>query len=207
MSRGLLAGIVAGIVAGAIFLVFLVLLNLSWIVALVVAIVGYGGALLLLSDARGRRTTVVYPQGITAETVNRAIEEGRAQVQEIRRSAAAVPKADVRQKIEALCASAERIFDDLPKDPKDVPAARQFLTYYLDATGKIVRRYSELASVPAKSTQIKDTLAKVESSFDLIQLAFDRQLSRLLQDDVLDLDSEIALLEKTISMENLLDEK
>ena len=50
------------------------------------------------------------------------------------------------------------------------------------------------------------TLARAEASLASIQRAFDSQLAGLLQHQVLDLDSEIALLEKTVQMDNLMSE-
>jgi len=49
-----------------------------------------------------------------------------------------------------------------------------------------------------------DTLARAEVSLDSIQRAFDSQLAGLLQHQVMDLDSEIALLEKTVEIDTLM---
>ena len=47
------------------------------------------------------------------------------------------------------------------------------------------------------------SLAKAERMLDDIQRAFEKQLSALLWDDVLDLDTELSVLEENIELENL----
>ena len=49
-----------------------------------------------------------------------------------------------------------------------------------------------------------ETLARAETSLDAIQRAFDKQLAGLLEHEVIDLDSEVALLEKTVQMDDLM---
>ncbi|NLG65713.1 MAG: hypothetical protein GX537_08935, partial [Actinobacteria bacterium] len=55
-----------------------------------------------------------------------------------------------------------------------------------------------------KSAEVEETLARAEASLQSIQRSFDQQLGALLQRDVIDLDSEIALLEKTVEMDSMM---
>ena len=80
--------------------------------------------------------------------------------------------------------------------------ARGFLTYYLDAAARIVAGYEQLVARASSSPEVRKTWTKPESSLPGIQRAFDSQLESLLQLDLLDLDSEIALLDKTVQMED-----
>ena len=103
-----------------------------------------------------------------------------------------------------LCASAEKILAELRREPRQIDLARAFLTYYLEAAYRIVRGYAGLAGRDAQAADVRETLARAETSLDAIQQAFDRQLASLLEHDVIDLDSEVALLEKTVQMDNLM---
>ena len=109
----------------------------------------------------------------------------------------------VTQKIEGIIEVVEKIFDDLKKDPKDVKTARQFLIYYLDATINILERYHSICSTNISSIEIKKSLDNVESLLDTIKDGFEKQLIKLLNDDILDLDTEIKLLDQTMKSEGL----
>jgi 5-bromo-4-chloroindolyl phosphate hydrolysis protein len=67
-----------------------------------------------------------------------------------------------------------------------------------------VRGYAGLADRDSQSAEVRETLERAETSLDAIQRAFDKQLAGLLQHEVIDLDSEVALLEKTVQMDDLM---
>ena len=50
------------------------------------------------------------------------------------------------------------------------------------------------------------TLDRAIASLDSVERAFERELVNLVQTDVIDLDSEVALLERTVEMESLFED-
>jgi hypothetical protein len=111
---------------------------------------------------------------------------------------------EVRERVARLCATAEKILAELRREPRQVDLARAFLTYYLEAAYRIVRGYAGLADRDVPSAEVRETLDRAETSLDAIQRAFDKQLAGLLEHEVIDLDSEVALLEKTVQMDDLM---
>lgn len=109
-------------------------------------------------------------------------------------------------KINTICLTVEKILVEVRRDPSDLKAARQFLSYYLDATINILNKYVTLSAQNVSDSGITSSLKRVESMLDTIAHAFEKQLTRLLSNDVMDLDTELSLLEKTIQMEGLGDE-
>ena len=120
----------------------------------------------------------------------------------MRATAGTIGKRGVQDKVVQLCRTADQILDELATKPRKVDAARSFLTYYLDAAQRIVDGYAVLASRPTPSPDVARALARAEASLDSVQTAFDRQLDGVLEDRVLDLESEIELLEKTVHMDD-----
>ena len=59
-----------------------------------------------------------------------------------------------------------------------------------------------LTARPTTSPDIAAALARAEASLDSVQAAFDGQLANVLEDRVIDLESEIELLEKTVHMDD-----
>ena len=143
------------------------------------------------------------PRGLD-DDVATVIRDAQTQVDEIAAVAEAIEKPDVRRKVSLLCRTAESILLELRNEPGQVSLARPFLSYYLEAANRIVRGYVDLSRRDLDSPDTRTTLARAEASLDSIQRAFDSQLAGLLQHQVLDLDSEIALLEKTVQMDTLM---
>jgi 5-bromo-4-chloroindolyl phosphate hydrolysis protein len=112
-------------------------------------------------------------------------------------------KHDVRVNILEICATANDIFDEFVKDPKDVKRARRFILYYLDTTERIVSKYYQLGKTPYLSDDAKKTLKNVENTLDLIKDTFRKQLKKLTENDVMDLDAEVKVLQNTIKQEGI----
>lgn len=141
--------------------------------------------------------------GVSRESLETALQEGLSKMNTIKSEAAKIPDSGVRKEVEAICEVIGRILITIKNDPKDLRPARQFLDYYLEATRKIVAQYVDLTEKRVQSEEISQTLKKVEESLGTIHRAFERQLELLLQYDVMNLDSELTLLRRTIEMEGL----
>lgn len=198
------APVVAAVVGGVLFAAMLILFG-SVLWAIVAGIGGFVAGLLILTPQKKERTFELH--GITREELEASLAEGRAKIAEIGRSAADVRNAAVKRKVEGLIDVANRIIEDIREDPKDLRRARQFFSYYLDATINIVRRYASLSQRGVTSSDLASALARTEGTLDTLRKAFEKQLALLLEDDVMDLDTELQLLERTIKMEGLADDE
>ena len=142
------------------------------------------------------------PRG-TDEAVAEIIEAANVRLQSLLDLCADVEKPRVRETIERLCRTGEQILAELSREPRQIELARAFLTYYLEAAQRIVKRYTELGRRASPDREVNETLGHAETSLDSIQRAFDQQLAALLQREVIDLDSEVELLEKTVQMDGM----
>lgn len=143
---------------------------------------------------------------ISEEDFNAALSGGAQKLTQLKRAAERISDKRVRGKAYAVCDSVARILSDIREDPKDLRPARKFLDYYLDATIKVVDRYASLSSKSVRSDDLSSSLSRVEESLDTIKSAYDKQLVQLLENDVMDLDTELEVLERTIKMEGLGDQ-
>lgn len=136
------------------------------------------------------------------ENVAQTLREAHEIVGEISDTANRLVKPDVRQAVGRLALTAEQILGEIQRRPERIDLARGFLTYYLEAAARIVSGYERLVTRENRSDEVSRTIAQAEASLPGIQKAFDTQLDALLQHDLLDLDSEIALLDKTVQMQD-----
>jgi 5-bromo-4-chloroindolyl phosphate hydrolysis protein len=198
------ANVLAGLLGGGLFLVLWLLLGVPLVWSLAAGAAGWGAGLLVF---RRRPAVEVALDGATREMRLAALREGTDKLADIRRTVSRIADPRVRGKGDAVCTVVQNILEDLRKDPGDIRSARQFLSYYLDATGRIFTRYVELADTGLATADIASSMRRVEQTMDTMRSAFEKQHARLLEHDVLDLDSEIALLENTLRLEGLAEEE
>lgn len=204
-KRGL-GGLFAGILGGAIFLLFFFLILPGVPGALILSIVfGVLGLIAgsLIFRKRKKPEIEMAVQGVTQEMISEALKEGQEKLSKLRAYSAKIVHREIKIKTDSICDTTSKILEDIKQDPKDYKTARQFLNYYLDSTLKILQRYVEISGHGATSSEIQSVLKKVENTLSTIDSAFKKQLAKLMEDDVLDLDTEITVLKRTIEMEGL----
>lgn len=202
-STSALPNIAGGILGGATFVVLDVLFGVPFFWSLVAALGAFiaGSLIFQVPDRSKKRTFELY--GISQEELEKALREGGRKLADLKKVVYAIQDTDVRRKGEQIVEITDKILVDIKNDPKDLRQARQFLNYYLDTTLKVVRRYVELSRHSVLGAEAKETLAKVEATLETVRKAFEKQLAKLMEDDVMDLDTEIEVLERTIKMEGL----
>jgi 5-bromo-4-chloroindolyl phosphate hydrolysis protein len=199
-----ISGIISGLAGGMILLLFFFFLHNSILISLVSGLIGFGGTYTVLYAFKPKDELVIgLGSPVTTEELNRTLKQGDDQIKQLQYYETQVTDRDVKEKLDRITGTVRDIFAIFKKDPKDIKYARQFLSYYLDTTIKIVKKYSELSAQRVNSPQMKMTLGKAENMLDSIAIAFDKQKEKLLSNDVMDLDVEIQTLEKTFNAEDL----
>ena len=189
-------GLLATGFGAVLFIAFYLFLDMGLVLSLIVLGGGFVAGLFLFTRDK--------PKEVVAEDdLKSAIEAGTLKLVEIKKFEKKIKKASAIQKLREIEIIVQKILDDLVKDPGDLKAAQQFLNFYLDSTIKILNRYVELSDQNVDDPAINASLAKVESMLSTLKDAFEKQLGKLLTNDVMDLDTELSLLDSTIKMEGL----
>ena len=200
------SSVFAGILGGVTFAALLVLFgSMFW--SIVGGAAAFAAGLLLFAPRDKERIHEFKLHGISRSDLLAALRQGGIQVGELRSAISGIPSKKIKAKASAVVSVAERILADIEQDPKDLRRARPFLNYYLDATIKIVTRYVSLSNQGVISPDIEQSKRRVEEILDTLKGAFEKQLALLLEDDVMDLDAELEVLERTIKMEGLVQEE
>ena len=135
------------------------------------------------------------------ERVKEIIKDGMKKLSEIRQQSIHIKKNVVAFKIKDICKVGVEIFDVLKKNPNDARRAKQFINYYLDATVNIVKKYVELSRRKDQTEEVRNSLSEVENTLDSIKETYEKQLANLYEDDLLDLNTEISLLKRTMKLQ------
>lgn len=191
--------ILSVVLAGGIFVAFLVLTN-ALIPSLFLGLGAFVAGVFLFKPPRVLKVQV---SGLTPEIVEQALEAGRLQKDEILRLGSLISTPQVKADALSIADVYEKILADIQTDPKDLKTARSFLNYYPDAVIRILTQYTSLQGKNLRDQGVAESLAKTEQILSTIHRAFEKQLAQLLQDDVMDLDTELELLRRTMESEGL----
>jgi 5-bromo-4-chloroindolyl phosphate hydrolysis protein len=197
-----LISLILGIAAGKVFHFFFFYFFDSYVISILVGILAYYliyRSLKYIVTRKGSKTVLNDP--FKAVASEKAVREGMAKLKNLRSNTRMILNNGVASKVVDICKTGAEIFDYLSKNPEDISKARQFINYYLDATEKIVNQYIELAARKDKTKEIENSLNRVEAMLDSIKDTYSKQLHNLLEDDLLDLNTEISVLEKTMKYE------
>ncbi len=195
-----LISLILGIISAKIFhfLFFFKSYLLSFLIGVLVYYLVYK---ILKAIIPGKGTDKPLSDPFKAIAGEKAVKEGLEKLRNLRNKTRMITSNEVATKVQDICKTGADIFDYLGKNPGDISKARQFINYYLDATEKIVNQYVELSARKDKTPEIEDSLKKVESILDSIKDTYSKQLQNLLENDLLDLNTEITVLEKTMKYE------
>jgi 5-bromo-4-chloroindolyl phosphate hydrolysis protein len=195
-------GLSAGIFGGVIFVVFFIFfpiigLDVGLFLSILFAVVAFGAGWFFLFERKK-------PEILEREAgLKVALEEGDKNLSAIRVLERQIKRPSILNKIKNIESILQSILIDLKKDPNKLRNAKQLLDYYVPTTIKILTKYVELSSQGTTSGGIQTSLTKVETMLGKIGDAFDEQHARLLSNDVMDLDNELATLDQTINMDGL----
>ena len=142
------------------------------------------------------------PANTGVKDIDEQIDRGRAAIERLRANASIYEPA-VQYYIKRMADAGESIFDELVRDISQANQVRRFMNYYLPTAEKLLIRYAELKSTGSKGENVSDAMSAIESSFEMMATAFEKQLDALYRDDVLDIETDIDVLKTIISGEGL----
>ncbi len=111
------------------------------------------------------------------------------------------PDPNIKSKLNAINNSLFKLMETLKNDPNEFINSRHFLNYVLDSLSTILQKYYELNKIEVKDSTIKQSLEKVPSILDSISDTIDKYQQKIMEKTVMQLDTEIEVMKKTIDME------
>jgi len=193
--------ILAGAASGLVFIIFYLFLGIQLLISLPVTALTFV-ALSLVFRPKNKASNESL-EGDQKVFVEETIRLADTNAKEIKKLARDLPKSTVRSNLEKLSDLSSRIAQDVRQDPKDAKSANRFLNYYGETVIKIANLYKNLTSHGISTQAIRTSMAKVEANLATLIKAFEMHLAQLQEDNLLDLDTELKVLEQTIEMEGL----
>ena len=201
-SKSTWMAVLAGI--GAVVVLYFGLMLLARIVMiplflpLLIGVIGLVIFLTLRSSLGKReRAKAVAFEGVTYGDLEQIARNGKKFTAEMRAAINRLGQTDIRDAVADLCNISDSIMGMLRDDPRDLRIVKQFITYYLEPTHKIILKYAELATARPMPADAVATLERTEKSLANIRMTFLQQKDKMLANDAMDLDTEIKVFEST----------
>ena len=140
---------------------------------------------------------------VVNEELEKAISEGRTYIQQLRKANDDIPGEEISRKLDRLETVISKIFVCVERHPEKLSEIRKFMQYYLPITIKLVNAYKEFDSQPIQGENIKNSKAEIENTLDTIDLAFEKLLDSLYEDEAMEVSSDISVLNALFAQEGL----
>ena len=208
------SGLGAGIVAfGAIFALFSVLFKPHSIGGYVFALAlsTLAGAIIRIM-AQGLDTSVNQKtpeslkkmQGETGDPeADALLEKGREMITEIRNENDLIPDSTLSDQLDRLENQCAEIFRAVREKPGKTAQVRKFMEYYLPTTLKMVKGYRMLDERGISGTEAMHAKNRISDALEVVLQGCEKMLDKLYQDDVLDLTTDIDVLQQMLKRDGL----
>jgi len=111
----------------------------------------------------------------------------------------------LRQQFESIGSTAGDILDLVHDKPVLLNSVQLNLVKYLETLRQLSVKYQKLADLPQKNKDVAELLKKSEKAITEIQRFLEGVQTRLMSDDLMDLDIQLSVLENELEMDKLQD--
>ena len=140
---------------------------------------------------------------VVDEELAKAIATGKEYIQQIRKANDDIPGEEISRKLDRLETIISKIFVCVEQHPEKLAEIRKFMEYYLPITSKLVNAYKEFDSQPIQGENIRNSKKEIEATLDTIDLAFEKLLDSLYEDEAMEVASDISVLNALFAQEGL----
>lgn len=108
---------------------------------------------------------------------------------------------DIQQGADQLHKLGNNIMTYLKTNPEKISKARRFFRYYLETARQILDKYQKLESTRIESDELTSLRQKTTKALGYLSQGFRKQYLELAANDLMDIDADLELLEKSLKEE------
>jgi hypothetical protein len=135
--------------------------------------------------------------------LDNGIAQMRQSVTYFRQLGQTASDAGLKRDIETICVFSDKLVSAAETDDTKRAAIRKFLNYYLPVLYKLAAKHAELEAMHLTSAQSVQIKAKITGAVSKAAEAFEVKLNSLYENEILDIDSEISVLETMLAKDGL----
>lgn len=188
------------ILGGTFFAVPYLALGIAALPSAAIGIAAYGAGSLLFKN----RTKIDLSDDISLND-KEELKKAQDMVVKLRDISTRLENGELVRNTKEICNTSEKIIDTVIEKPEKIKKIRNFLSYYLPVTIKILERYDEIENQKLTTTQSKKFMNSIEEMIVKIRGAFEEQLSNIYQTEMIDTDAELKVFESMLKSDGFID--
>ena len=170
-----------------------------FVIALAASAVVYGIARLFCKDIV--EEVPQEPKTTGNPELDQMVSEGQGALDEMRRLNDSIQDVTISAQIERLSQVSDKIFQQVQKNPSQLPQIRKFMSYYLPTTLKLLHTYNDVQGQQGENAEtIRRDIAGI---LHTLNQAYSNLYDNLLSDVAMDVSSEIAALQGMLANDGL----
>ena len=170
----------------------------------VIGIMGSGLDLSSKNQPPQQETVEVIPE--TGDpAADEVIRKGHEMMVMIREENELIPDPALSRQMDDLERLCGQIFNTVAERPKKAPQIRRFMDYYLPTTLKMLKSYRVMDQREVTGQNAQEARNRIVRAMGVVLSACEKQLETLYHDDMLDVTTDIEVLEQMLKRDGLVD--
>ncbi len=133
------------------------------------------------------------------------IRKGYELIEQIREENDLIPDPALSRQMDDLERLCGQIFKTVAERPKKAPQIRRFMDYYLPTTLKMLKSYRVMDQREVTGQNAQEARSRIVKAMGVVLSACEKQLETLYHDDMLDVTTDIEVLEQMLTRDGLVD--
>jgi len=188
------------ILGGTFFAVPYLALGIGAAPAAAIGVAAYGAGTLLFKN----RTKLDISDDISISD-KQDLRKAQDMVKRLREIITKLENAILRKDAKEICDTSDKIINAVIEKPEKIKKIRNFLSYYLPVTYRILERYDEIENQKLSTPDTRKFMSSVEEMVSKIKAAFEQQLSNIYQTEMIDTDAELKVFESMLKTDGFID--
>ena len=160
----------------------------------------------LAAEAEARKRAEASRIPLTGDKIaDQVITTGIDMLDTIRKENAAIPDQELSEQMDNLALRCEQIFRTVSETPSKAPQVRKFMNYYLPTTLKMLANYRTMQQRGVSYGEMKEARETTVHGMNLILTACQKQIDNLHRDNMLDISTDIDVLEQMLKRDGFTD--
>lgn len=136
--------------------------------------------------------------------VSQLVTEGKRYIKEIRKLNDEILGEDISNQLDKIEEILSSIFEIVKRKPQKRLELRKLMQYYLPMTVKVVTSYRDFENERVASEQLEESKREIRETLEKVITAFVMLREKLFREDVIDVSSDLDVLEAMMSQEGLI---
>lgn len=189
--------IISAALGAAFFAVPYVALSIPLLPSLGIAVAAFGAGNLLFSQDKNK---IIGTFDVTKD-LTETIRVAKKQNSQITSMIKKIDDPNIRKEIEEITETAEKIIDTVEKNNEKFDKIKNFFSYYLPVTLKIITEYDNIENQRLSDPEVKKFMKNAEDMIKKINKSFKKQLSDLYQKNIIDTDAEMKVFDSMLNLD------